>query len=97
MEMKWHMDSVSSIIRSINTGAALEYKFLFAAQNRVTAKCMNDKNKKVLKIPQSHKDVWRQLDHGGVPNEREIAKGSVSLYPRCSTNFGRRNKRLYFV
>ena len=95
VEMKRHMDSVSSIIRSIDTGAALEYTFLFAAQNGVTAKCMNDKNKKVLKIPQSHKDVWRQLDHGGVPNEQEIAKGFPHILD--STNFGRRNKRLYFM
>lgn len=39
-ETKWHMDSISSIIRSINTGAVLEYAFLFAEQNGVTAKCM---------------------------------------------------------
>ena len=36
-EMKLHLDSISSIIHSIDTGAALEYEFLFVAQNGVTA------------------------------------------------------------
>ena len=74
--MKLHMDIISSIVRKIDTGAALEYEFLFEGQNRVTAKCMNDPDKKVLEIPPSHKNIWRQPEHGA--NSKRFRKKTPS-------------------
>lgn len=107
-EMKYHMDIISSIVREIDTGAALEYEFLFAARNGVTAKCMNDPDKEVLEIPRSHKNVWRQPEHGAIPDYQETAEGclimklaenhcAIDFLILNSTSIGRRSRRLYFV
>ena len=101
--MKQYMKAISESIRSIDIGAALEYQFMVLAQNGVTATCMKD-TRKMLEIPPSHMDFWRQSCYGEVLQEKPD-KGCLIMKlaeKHCAIDFlildcsplGVRNKQL---
>ena len=72
-KLNGHMKSVSSIVRSFDIGAALEFEFMIKGQQYgLKGTCMT--TEKTLHIPPANK-IWIQPNYGRVPDDCENLSG----------------------